>query len=76
MPQKNNNVECDGLLKQCERKCKRQDSDGIFEIYDSLKCSKKIKISQTYELHLIFNNICKLVKMLVGHVHGMKYFDR
>lgn len=33
-------------------------------------------ISQTYEIHLIFNNICKLVKMLEGHVRGMKYFDR
>lgn len=34
------------------------------------------KISQTYEVHFIFNNICKFVKMLEDHVRDMKYFDR
>jgi len=47
----------------------------------SLKCMavknvQKIKISQTYKIHLILDNICKLVKMLKGHVFYMKYFDR
>jgi len=28
---KNNNVEYDGLLKQCERKSKIRDSDGILK---------------------------------------------
>jgi len=29
----NNNVECDGLLKQCEQESKKRDSDGIFKMY-------------------------------------------